>query len=159
VLTAFWSGLGSDLAKNWLARVLTPAFAFWAAGLAAVWWHDHHAEVRARGWARTVHSSGAALSSLSGVQQVLIVLGGLFLLAASALIADRVTLPLLRILEGYWTRPGWLWRAGVRRFGDRRDRWAQRVGPLALRPASRRAVRRGVPAAAPSGAGTRPRPG
>jgi hypothetical protein len=133
VLAAFWSGLGGDLAKNWLARVLTPAFTFWAAGLAAVWWHLHATDIRAHGWTRTVRTSGAGLNSLSGVLQVVLILTALLLLAASAFIAERMTLPLLRLLEGYWTHPAWLWRIGVQRQGKRRDRWAERIGPLALR--------------------------
>jgi len=37
VLDAFWSGVGEELARHWVARVLTPAFAFWVGGLALVW--------------------------------------------------------------------------------------------------------------------------
>lgn len=37
MLDAFWSGVGEELARHWVARVLTPAFAFWVGGLALVW--------------------------------------------------------------------------------------------------------------------------
>ena len=57
----------------------------------------------------------------------------LILLTGSALIVNRLTLPLLRLLEGYWSRPGWLWKALVERRGNQRERWAQRIAPLQIR--------------------------
>lgn len=133
MLAAFWSGLGGELAKQWAVRILTPAFAFWAAGLAAVWWHFHRAGVQARGWSAELAAAGKALQTLPALVQGLLLFGALVLLAASALIAERLTLPLLRLLEGYWSRPRWLWSLLVRLRGGQRDRWAQRIASLQVR--------------------------
>lgn len=102
------SGLGTELAKQAVVRMLTPAFAFWAGGIAAVWWHAHSAAVRAHGWSTALSGTGDALGDLPVLTQVILVIGALFLLAASALAAERLTTPLLRLLEGYWSRPRWI---------------------------------------------------
>jgi hypothetical protein len=136
VLAAFWSGLGGEFAKQWITRVLTPAFVFWAAGLAVVWWDGHAAGVRAHGWAAELTATTKPLQAVSGLGQGILLVGALLLLTASGLIAERLTLPLLRILEGYWTRPAWLWQALVSLWGWRRRRWSERVGKL--RTAQRR---------------------
>jgi hypothetical protein len=102
VLSAFWSGLGGELAKQWAARIVTPALAFWFGGLAAVWWHAHGDAVDANGWAAELERTIEPLRELPAVAQGLLVVGGLVLIAASALVAERLTLPLLRFLEGYW---------------------------------------------------------
>jgi hypothetical protein len=133
VLAAFWSGLGGELAKQWMVRILTPAFAFWAGGLAAVWWHANRAGVGARGWSQELADTAKALQALPALSQVMLLLGALVLLAASALIAERLTFPLLRLLEGYWSRPRWLWSLLVRLRGSQRDRWAERIAPLQTR--------------------------
>ena len=108
MIATFMSGLGTELAKQAVVRMLTPAFAFWAGGIAAIWWHTHSAAVRAHGWASGLSDAGDALSDLPVLTQVLLVVGALFLLAASALVAERLTTPLLRLLEGYWSRPRWI---------------------------------------------------
>lgn len=139
MLSSFWSGLGAELARQWSARVLTPAFAFWSAGLALVWWHAHAGTVRAHGWARELEASGSAVARLPASEQVLLIVGCLVLLAGSAFLAERLTLPSLRLLEGYWHRP-WLLRTWLvdhrrrryRKYNDRRDALAvrQRLGDL-----------------------------
>src|SRR5215469_5284958 len=105
MLTAFWSGLGAEFAQRWVARVLTPAFAFWAGGLAALWWHAHARGVSAHGWAHELSASATSLRGLPGIAQAVLIVAGLVLLAASALIAEQLTVPLLQLLEGYWQRP------------------------------------------------------
>jgi hypothetical protein len=133
MLSAFWSGLGGEFAKQWVARVLTPAFAFWAGGLAAVWWHSHRLAVSARGWSHELSVTAAWLRQLPGLAQGLVVVAGLILVAVSALAAERLTQPLLRFLEGYGWRPRWL---RDRLIGYRRGRyrhWDARVAALATR--------------------------
>jgi hypothetical protein len=120
VLASFWSGLGGELAKQWLARALTPAFAFWAGGLAVVWWHDHADAVRAAGWTKELERSAEPLQQLPTVTQALLLIGALALVAVSGLVAERLTLPLLRLLEGYWP-----WRLRRRSVSGRRKRRAQ----------------------------------
>lgn len=133
MLTALWSGLGGELAKQWVARLLTPAFAFWSGGVAAVWYHEHSADVHSRGWAAELAATARPLQALPVLGQAVLLLGTLFLLAASALLAERLTTPVLRILEGYWSRPRWLWRLLVAAHGRPRERWARQVAPLAVR--------------------------
>jgi hypothetical protein len=132
VLAAFWSGLGGELAKNWAARILTPAFVFWAAGLAAVWWSTHGDDVRDQGWSGALEATARPLEQLATVAQVVLVLGALILLVGSALAAERLTLPLLKLLEGYWARPAWLHRRLVDHRRSRRSRWSTRVEALRL---------------------------
>lgn len=133
MLDAFWSGVGEELARHWVARVLTPAFAFWAGGLALVWWHAYEAAVAANGWIATLVASGTALGGPPVLVQGAMVVGGLILVVASAVIAERLTLPLLRMLEGYWTRPAWLHRRLVGYRQRRYDKVRIRAEPLEAR--------------------------
>jgi len=121
VLEGFWSGVGEELSRHWVARVLTPAFAFWAGGLALAWWNANAAEVKAQGWASALTALGAMLGALPVLAQGALVIGGLAVVAASAVVAERLTVPLLRMLEGYWLRPAWLFDllVGYRRWRHR----------------------------------------
>ena len=130
MLAAFWSGLGGELAKQWAARILTPAFAFWAAGLALVWWSEHGDRVQDGGWAGELEATARPLEQLPTVAQIVLGLGALLLLAASALIAERLTLPLLKLLEGYGTTPAWLRDLLVSRRRRRRAKWERIVSEL-----------------------------
>lgn len=133
MLDAFWSGVGQELAKHWVARVFTPAFMFWVGGLALVWWSGHGAGMAANGWTAELTASADQVGALPVFVQVTLVVGGLVLVAASAAVAERLTTPLLRLLEGYWTRPGWLrgLLVGYRRW--RHTRVRERVVPLQRR--------------------------
>lgn len=133
MLAAFWSGLGGEFAKQWAARILTPAFAFWAGGLAAIWWHSHGRAVRAHGWPHELSTTAAWLHNLPGLAQGLLVVAGLLLIAVSALAAERLTLPLLRLLEGYGWHPHWLRDRLISYRRWRYHRWDARVEGLATR--------------------------
>jgi hypothetical protein len=133
MLAAFWSGLGREFAKQWAARVLTPAFVFWAGGLAAIWWHDHGQGVRAHGWANELSATATWPHKLPGVAQGLLIVAALLVVAASALAAERLTLPLLRLMEGYGWRPQWLRDRLIASRRRRYQRWAARVEQLATR--------------------------
>jgi hypothetical protein len=132
VIDAFWSGVGEELARHWVARVLTPAFAFWTAGLALVWWHGH-AAAAAKGWTVELQTSATQLAQLPVLAQGALVVGALVLVAASAVVAERLTGPLLRLLEGYWTRPRWLRKLLVGYRQWRYKRLWDRAQPLQLR--------------------------
>lgn len=138
MLEAFWSGVGEELARSWVARVLTPAFTFWVGGLALLWWYTHPAEIASGGWVAALAASAAALGALPVLVQGALVVGVLILVAASAVVAERLTLPALRLLEGYWTRPEWLHQLLVayRRWRYRRVRG--RALPLQRRQQRRR---------------------
>jgi hypothetical protein len=133
VLTALWTGLGSEFARHWMARVLTPAFVFWVGGAGAVWYGDHRSGARAHGWRDEVAAAARSWPALPVPAQVAIVLSGLLLVTASALAAERLTLPLLRLLEGYWSRPRWLRERLVRHRRRRRDAWTSAFEKLATR--------------------------
>jgi hypothetical protein len=130
MLDAFWSGIGEELARTWVARVLTPAFAFWVGGSALLWWHVYADDVAARGGLATLVASATGIGELPVLVQGALVVGGLVLVTASAVVAERLTVPLLRLLEGYWTRPAWLFGqlTGYRRW--RRRRVLARAAPL-----------------------------
>jgi len=132
MLTAFGSGLGEEFAKRWAARVLSPAFAFWAGGLVVLWWHAHAHGVKEHGWAHELSVTATWLRGLPGIAQAVLIVAGLILLAASALIAERLTVPLLQLLEGYWPRPRSVRNTLIAYRRWRRRRWAKRVSELAI---------------------------
>jgi hypothetical protein len=134
MLEKFWSGVGEELARTWLARVLTPAFAFWVGGATLLWWSSHADDVAARGWLPAIVTSATTLGELPVLVQGALVVGGLVLVATSAVIAERLTVPVLRLLEGYWTRPAWLYRLLTRYRRWHRKRVDGRVRPLRRRP-------------------------
>ncbi|MGI9002906.1 MAG: hypothetical protein ACR2GH_14805 [Pseudonocardia sp.] len=128
MLDAFWSTIGKELARTWIARVLTPAFAFWVAGLGLLWWDRNATAVRDRGWGAAVAATADPVVRLPVAAQVGIVVGALLVLTASALIAERLTLPVLRLLEGYW--PARLVAPLVRRRRRLRNDAQQRVNQI-----------------------------
>lgn len=135
MLSAFWNGIGSKLADEWGARLLTPALLFWGAGGTAWVWSQRPPAARGHGLAtdlsRAVEHRANVIARLSTSEQVLWLVAALLVVAASAVVAERLTAPFLRMLEGYWPggRPRWLWRALVgfsrRRRGHLRTRWGQ----------------------------------
>jgi hypothetical protein len=132
-VTAFWTGLGGELSKHWITKILTPAFAFWLGALAAIWWHTHAAGVAENGWGAELSATAAAIESLSGLNQALLVVGGLLAVTGSAVVVERLTTPAMRFLEGYWRRPRRLRAWLVGRHVDRRRHWKSTVDELALR--------------------------
>jgi len=141
MLDAFWSGVGEELARHWVTRVLTPAFAFWVGGLSLLWWHGHTTGIAANGWTAELAASAQQLGRLPVLVQGALLVGGLVLVAASAVVAERLTRPVLRLLEGYWIRPRWLrrplvdyrqWRYDCARERVRRLQRRQRRGRLTV---------------------------
>ena len=133
MLDAFWSGVGEELAKTWVARVLTPAFVYWAAAVALVWWSVHSGGVAARGWTAEIAASATGIGALPVVVQIGLVVGALIGVVGSGLLAERLTLPVLRLLEGYALRPGWLQSAAVNHRRKRRRRIVERRDELVRR--------------------------
>jgi hypothetical protein len=96
VLAKFWEGLGGKLADRW-AAVSVPALVFWLGGLLA-WAHSRgglHSLATLTGWLDR-QSTPVQLGSLLTV---------LLAVAASGVVVQRLTEPVLRLLEGYW--PSW----------------------------------------------------
>lgn len=139
MLSKFWEELGGKLAEQWVARLLTSAFAFWAAGLAAWLWGRLGARIRRVGWQAALDGPTAAVRALPVSLQIALLVAVALGLVASALLAERLTVPALRLLEGYWPagRPKRLRRRLVERQIRRRARAYQRASRLAaglLRP-------------------------
>jgi hypothetical protein len=131
MLTKFWEGLGGKFAEQFVTRVLTPAFMFWAGGVAAWVWGNLGDDIRAKGWKAALEPHARTLQGLPGVLQGALLVAALLGLVGSAVIAERVTLPLLRLLEGYW--PGPLGRSLRRHSFDKRKQRRDRAGSLAAK--------------------------
>jgi hypothetical protein len=108
----FLAGVGGKLAERWVAVVLTPAFVFWAAGLLA--WVDR------RGWSDGWRAVGDWIAALSSAEQLALLVGTLLGVTISGVIVQRLTRPLIRLLEGY------VWPAFLRRRLV--ERQAERIG-------------------------------
>jgi hypothetical protein len=117
MLTDFLTALTKDLPGKWLERLFGPAFVFWAGGLLLVfgptglmaWWEY--------------------LLGLPALAQVGWLVAALLVLNASAAVMERLRLPLLRLLEGYWPWPLHLLEAPLsalvrRRVQRQRERWS-----------------------------------
>lgn len=106
--TEFLAGVGGKLADRWVAVILTPAFVFWAVGLLA--WVDR------RGWSDGWRAVGEWIAALSSAEQLALLVGTFLGVTVSGVIVQRLTRPLIRVLEGYgWPaflrRPLVGWRA------------------------------------------------
>lgn len=102
----FWDAVAGKLADRW-ASVAAPAVVFWAGGVLA--W-----AFAGSGWSRLSKITNW-LDGQRVAAQVAALLGSLVVVAASAIVVQRLTTPGLRVLEGYW--PRWLhglirWRRG-----------------------------------------------
>ena len=96
MLTAFWQAVGGKLADRW-AAVSVPALMFWLGGLAA--WTYH------RGGLHTLTVQTRWLDRQTTATQVTVILTVLLTVAASGILVNRLSTPVLRLLEGYW--PSW----------------------------------------------------
>lgn len=86
----FFESAGSKLAEQWVATLLTPAFAFWAGGAIA--------GLQRFGWKPIITWFSNQPESL----QIALLVAGFCLVATSAFVVQRFELPALRFLEGYW---------------------------------------------------------
>lgn len=133
MLMKFWEGLGSGLADRFLSRLFTPALLFWATG-AVAWLFSSLGLEGARQGVTLLGQAAGALVGLSGTLQLAALIGAAFLLIASALAAEQLTLPLLRVLEGYYWPPRLAARVRDRHRRRRelmRERWKALVGQAA----------------------------
>jgi hypothetical protein len=89
-VNALGQSFGGKLLDQLAPRVLTPAFAFWAGAVVAVW-----AAGYGRSWIE-------GLGTLTTMEQLALLVAALSLIAASAVVAEHLTQPVLRFLEGYW---------------------------------------------------------
>ncbi|MFC5748159.1 hypothetical protein [Actinomadura rugatobispora] len=122
MLSKVWEKAGERLAGEATARLLTPVAVFWFAGLAA--WAWRQSQDRSGGLAKV----GADLARLPAVLQLATVLVAGLAIVVSALVTQRLSVPLLRLLEGYW--PLGRGDGRRRRLHGRRTRDQERAGTL-----------------------------
>jgi hypothetical protein len=100
---SFWDAVAGKLADRW-AGIAAPAVVFWTGGVLA--------------WAFAGTGSSRLskiinwLDDQTAVAQIAAIFGVLVAVAASAIVVQRLTTPVLRTLEGYW--PTWLRAASDR---------------------------------------------
>jgi hypothetical protein len=99
LLGNFWQGVGGKLADRWGA-IATPALVFALGGLLA-WSYS-------RGGLGRLTMVTRWMGGQTTVAQVVVVLTVLLAVAGTGLIVNRLTFPVLRLLEGYW--PPWCGR-------------------------------------------------
>ncbi len=114
MLAEFWKSVGGSVADRW-ATVGVPALVFWVGAVLAF---------AAGGQSGVLSSWATRLEGQSTVIQVVVLLGALLVVAASAVVVNRMTTPALRRLEGYqW--PGWAagrWETMTKAIQDQYDR-------------------------------------
>ncbi len=97
MLSQFWDSVAGKLADRW-AGVAAPAVVFWAGGILA--W-----AFAGSGWSGLSHVA-SWLDRRTVLAQIAAALAALVVVAASAIVVQGVTTPVLRLLEGYW--PDWM---------------------------------------------------
>src|SRR5215831_17736992 len=115
MMTKFWEALGGKLGEKWAASLLAPAAVFWAGGFGA-WVLD-------AGWDDSGKRIVDWFDGRTGAEQAIVAVGALLALAGSAVVVSQLTLPVLRLLEGYWPWPFSLLRPWV---GKPRANWLRR---------------------------------
>ena len=93
MMTKFWDKLSEGLAEGWNGRLFLPGMVFLAIGLLA--FMDEFG----------MPALVLIFSSLDVFTGVLLVLAGLFFIVMSGWLVQRLSLPILRLFEGYWTGP------------------------------------------------------
>jgi len=123
MLDKFWEAAGEKFADRW-ASVAGPAVLFWAGGLLAWLWQ--------RG---TLHGLDRWTRQEPETAQLVVLLAALAGVAASGLLVQRLTAPVLRLAEGYWPAP--LKKLRGRRIGaigdqvkDLETRFQELAGPV-----------------------------
>ncbi|MYS18864.1 hypothetical protein GA0115240_101422 [Streptomyces sp. DvalAA-14] len=117
-MPVFWNALTTKLTDRWVASA-GPASVYWL-GLLVAWYAGHGGSAAAK---RRLDMLGAQPAGV----QVATLAAALVALLASGVIVQRLTYPVLRLLEGHWPRfldrPRR--RLAGRAAGRRDDRWGQ----------------------------------
>jgi hypothetical protein len=122
-LGQFWEAVGTKLADRW-AAISGPALVFWLGGLLA-WAHS-------RGGLQALKPPTDWLGNQPISTQVAIMLAVLLGVVASGAIVQRLTVPMLRLVEGYWpTLLNPVRQSLVRRVERRADTFEARFQQLA----------------------------
>jgi hypothetical protein len=106
VFPEFWDTVAEKLADRW-GSILAPSVVFWTAG--GVAW------VLAGSPTTRLKKTFDWLDGLQAPAKIAVSLGVLLAVTVSALVVQRLTTPVLRLLEGYWP-----WLPGLTGVGRRR---------------------------------------
>jgi hypothetical protein len=113
--------LSGEFAKDWLLRVLSPAFVFWTVGALAVTGRLNSFDA--------FQKSLDPFATQGETHWIPVLVAALIWIAASAWLMDRATFPATRLLEGYWPNLCGLWRwrvaAAQARYDAIYDEWGQ----------------------------------
>lgn len=127
----FFEGIGNQLFGGQPFVLVAPAILFWTGGFLAWSWANGTLQDWSTADVNTWLAAYAAAPAL-------VLMGLVLVVVSSALAVALLTLPVLRLAEGYW--PGWRWTRGIRqrlthRLGARMDRLETQWQTLATRPA------------------------
>ncbi len=140
MISAIYSAIGGESVKHHAARLFTGATVFWLAGAAVVLWHRNVAVLRDQGFPKALTTLTSPLQGLPPVAAGTALLGALTVIVGSALVAEKLTLSVLRLLEGYWRRPALLRALRVRYWWTARERAMRTYQSIQTRRASKAAV-------------------
>ena len=93
MIDKFWEGVGSHSAEKWIDYLVNPASLFWLAGGIVYVLNRGLGDIQI--W----------LTSFQPVQQVMLIVIGLLILAFSSFIMRDLHIFLLRFIEGSWPWP------------------------------------------------------
>ena len=125
MLTRFLDSVSTKLADRLTAET-TSALLFWAGGLLAY--------LLGHGGVKALDRPVSWVTAQSGVVQAALLAAALAGIAGSGAVVQRLTLPVLRVMEGYWPQwLGFLRRLLVQRRAAQLDKLADRWGKLAAR--------------------------
>ncbi len=93
MFSKFWEKLTENLAQEWQVRVMAPAFAFWSGGFLFY--------ALRYGW-QPIMDMVASWNPAEGVAAII---AGLGILTISTTIVTQFSVPILRLLQGYWRGP------------------------------------------------------
>ncbi len=93
MFSKFWEKLTENLAQEWQARIMAPAFAFWSGGLLLY--------ALRYGW-QQIMEMVASWNPAEGIAAIIAALG---ILTISTTIVTQFSVPILRLLQGYWRGP------------------------------------------------------
>jgi hypothetical protein len=127
------SGFSGKLAERWAAQGVAGAAVFWLGGFGIWLWSSPAPVGSIQGWGDAVAARLAPLQGLPSVAKASVAALALAGLVVSGVAAERLTLPVLRLLQGHWLDrwPWFLYRTRLDGIWARRQRMRRRWEELA----------------------------
>jgi hypothetical protein len=127
------SGFSGKLAERWAAQGVAGAAVFWLGGYGIWLWSSSAGVGSIQGSSDAVAARLAPLQGLPPVAKASVAALALAGLVVSGVAAERLTLPVLRLLQGHWLAqwPWFLYRARLDGIWARRQRMRRRWEGLA----------------------------